>query len=51
MIVARMLIGVDFNFLPQFGQAVADAETCFPQSVHGASVGVMVLVFLSFLAT
>jgi hypothetical protein len=34
--------------LPQFGQAVADAETCVPQSAHGVNVGFMFLVFLAF---
>jgi len=41
-----MLPGVDFSLLPQFGQAVADAETGVPQSAHGVSVGFMFLSLL-----
>lgn len=46
MIAASSPIAVcsSFSFRPHFGQAVADAETWFPQSGHGdnfADIGVL----------
>jgi hypothetical protein len=41
-----------FNFRPHFGQAVADAETGFPQSGHGDNlVEIGVVLFLAAVGT